>query len=123
MRRLLDAGISAALGIAAAAVGLSTRWWQLSALVPPAPSQVACALAGFCDRLLVAAPGTDPAVGRILGLTLGAALGFGAGLLLGHSRRLRRWLTPYLVLSQVTPKLALAPLFIVWFGFGTCRRW
>ena len=49
---------------------------------------------------------------------MGAALGFGCGLLLGQSRRLRRWLTPYLVLSQVTPKLALAPLFIVWFGFG-----
>ena len=120
MRRLLDAGISAALGVVLLLLWeLSTRWWQLSALVLPAPSQVARALwQGFATGYWWPHLGqTLLSVG--LGLTLGAALGFGAGLLLGHSRRLRRWLTPYLVLSQVTPKLALAPLFIVWFGFGT----
>lgn len=120
MKRLLDAGISAALGLALLlAWELSTRWWQLSALVLPAPSQIARSLSqgfqtGYWWPHLAQ---TLLSVG--LGLALGAALGFGSGLLLGQSRRLRRWLTPYLVLSQVTPKLALAPLFIVWFGFGT----
>jgi NitT/TauT family transport system permease protein len=38
--------------------------------------------------------------------------------LLGESAVLRRLLMPYVVTSQVVPKLALAPLFIVWFGFG-----
>lgn len=120
MKRLLDAGISVALGLGLLLLWeLSTGWWQLSALVLPAPSQIARALGqgfttGYWWPHLAQ---TLLSVG--LGLGLGAALGFGCGLLLGQSRRLRRWLTPYLVLSQVTPKLALAPLFIVWFGFGT----
>lgn len=119
MKRLFDAGISIALGLSLLLLWeLSTGWWQLSALVLPAPSQIARALwqgfqTGYWWPHLAQ---TLLSVG--LGLGLGAALGFGCGLLLGQSRRLRRWLTPYLVLSQVTPKLALAPLFIVWFGFG-----
>ena len=119
MKRLLDAGISIALGLGLLlAWELSTGWWQLSALVLPAPSQIARALGqGFATGYWWPhLAQTLLSVG--LGLALGAALGFGCGLLLGQSRRLRRWLTPYLVLSQVTPKLALAPLFIVWFGFG-----
>ena len=119
MKRLFDAGISLLLGLGLLlAWELSTRWWQLSALVLPAPSQVGRALwQGFATGYWWPHLGqTLASVG--LGLVLGAALGFGSGLLLGQSRRLRRWLTPYLVLSQVTPKLALAPLFIVWFGFG-----
>jgi NitT/TauT family transport system permease protein len=54
----------------------------------------------------------------VLGLLLGASMGFVGGVLLGESTRLRGVLMPYVVISQVVPKLALAPLFIVWFGFG-----
>ena len=54
-----------------------------------------------------------------LGWLLGAGAGFGAGVALAGSARLRRWMTPWLVISQVTPKLALGPLFVLWFGFGT----
>jgi NitT/TauT family transport system permease protein len=55
----------------------------------------------------------------VLGLLLGASIGFVGGALLAESNRLRKLLMPYVVASQVVPKLALAPLFIVWFGFGT----
>ncbi len=37
---------------------------------------------------------------------------------MAESTRLRGLLMPYVVVSQVIPKLALMPLFIVWFGFG-----
>ena len=76
MRRLLDAGISAALGVALLLLWeLSTRWWQLSALVLPAPSQVARALwQGFATGYWWPHLGqTLLSVG--LGLTLVAALG------------------------------------------------
>ena len=53
-----------------------------------------------------------------LGVLAGCALGFAAGVLLGEQPLLRRLLMPYVVASQVVPKLALAPLFVLWFGFG-----
>jgi NitT/TauT family transport system permease protein len=52
----------------------------------------------------------------------GILLGFGAGLIFGvlitHSRVLAKVLHPLLIASQVFPKEALAPLFLVFFGFG-----
>ena len=53
-----------------------------------------------------------------LGLFIGCSIGFLSGLVLGESKFLRNLLWPYILASQVIPKLALGPLFIVWFGFG-----
>ncbi len=115
-----DLLVSLALGLLAL-LGweLATQAWGLSALVLPAPSRIAQALAqGFATGYWWPHIG-QTVLGVALGLLAGSALGFGSGLLLGTHPRLRRWLTPYLVVSQLTPKLALAPLFILWFGFGT----
>lgn len=54
----------------------------------------------------------------LLGLATGCVIGFACGIALGESAILRRVLYPYIIASQVIPKLALAPLFIIWFGFG-----
>jgi NitT/TauT family transport system permease protein len=35
-----------------------------------------------------------------------------------HSRKLETVFEPFLIISQVIPKVALAPLFIIWFGHG-----
>ena len=90
-----------------------------SPLVLPAPSVVAQSLVqGLASGYLwphIAATLTEV----VLGLALGASMGFAIGVLLGEAPRWRAVLMPYLVASQVVPKLALAPLFIVWFGFGT----
>ena len=120
MRRLSDTLASVLLGSSALLVWeAATRLWGLSALVLPAPSQIGQALVrGLASGYWWPHIG-QTLLGMSLGLTAGALLGFGSGLLLGTHARLRRWLTPYLVVSQLTPKLALAPLFILWFGFGT----
>ncbi len=97
----------------------AARGLALSALVLPPPSKVAAALwRGLRSGFLW------PHIGQTctelaLGLAIGGALGFVGGLLLGEVAPLRRLLMPYVVTTQVVPKLALAPLFIVWFGFGT----
>lgn len=92
---------------------------QTSALVLPAPSAVGRSLwqglsSGYLWPHIV-----TTLTEVILGLLLGATMGFVGGVVLGESERWRAVLMPYVVISQVVPKLALAPLFIVWFGFGT----
>ena len=57
-------------------------------------------------------------VEMVAGLVLGGVVGFGSGIVLAEVEPLRRVLWPYIIASQVIPKLALGPLFIVWFGFG-----
>jgi NitT/TauT family transport system permease protein len=54
----------------------------------------------------------------VLGFLLGGVLGVGCGALLGQSRRAYNILMPYLVTTQAIPKFALAPIFVLWFGFG-----
>lgn len=97
---------------------LFSRLSNMSALVLPAPSAVVHALwsgvkTGYYWPHLVQT-GTE----LVLGLTIGCVVGFLCGVVMGESEFLRSLLFPYVIVSQVVPKLALAPLFIVWFGFG-----
>jgi NitT/TauT family transport system permease protein len=50
--------------------------------------------------------------------TLSVLIGFVLGLGLALSKALRNLVEPLLVMSQGVPKIALAPLFLAWFGFG-----
>ena len=54
----------------------------------------------------------------VLGFLAGSCIGVGIGTLIAHSEIAGRVLGPYLVASQAMPKLALAPIFVLWFGFG-----
>jgi putative hydroxymethylpyrimidine transport system permease protein len=57
-----------------------------------------------------------------LGLLAGTGLGVAAALLVASSETMRRWLLPLLVLSQVLPVFAIAPLLVVWFGYGLASK-
>lgn len=54
----------------------------------------------------------------LLGLLLGCVLGGGTALLLASVRPVRRWLMPVLVVSQAIPVFAIAPLLVLWLGYG-----
>ena len=57
---------------------------------------------------------TEILVGFSLAIVIGATL----GVMLGSSRLLDQVAAPFIIGSQVTPKVALMPLFILWLGFG-----
>ena len=52
------------------------------------------------------------------GFFIGAVLGAGLGIWLGVARVATRLLNPYLNALNALPKVALAPLFVLWFGLG-----
>lgn len=95
------------------------RALHFSALVLPPPSSVLVTLWQGLRTGYLGPHIAQTLTELLLGLLAGCAIGFGSGVLMAESALLRRTLMPYVVTSQVVPKLALAPLFIVWFGFGT----
>lgn len=54
----------------------------------------------------------------VVGFVLAALTGFLLGALLSYSRLARQVSYPYILGFQVTPKVALTPIFIIWLGFG-----
>lgn len=58
----------------------------------------------------------------LLGLFLGVTSGMTAALLLMISKPLRWWLLPILIISQAIPTFAIAPLFVIWFGYGILSK-
>jgi len=54
----------------------------------------------------------------IIGFTVGAACGIAAALLMHLSRPIKAGLAPMLIMTQNIPTIVLAPLLVVWFGFG-----
>jgi NitT/TauT family transport system permease protein len=53
----------------------------------------------------------------IVGFFLGSVLGMGIGYLLGMSPRAEVVLSPYILALQIAPKVAFAPLFVMWLGY------
>jgi ABC-type nitrate/sulfonate/bicarbonate transport system permease component len=54
----------------------------------------------------------------LLGFALSLTVGFALAVLVDSSRHLRRALMPVLVATQTLPIIAIAPLMVLWFGFG-----
>ena len=61
-------------------------------------------------------------VETVIGFALASIVGIVLGTLLLLSRRARQALHPHILTFQLIPKVALAPLFIVWFGVGPTSR-
>ena len=57
------------------------------------------------------------AMETIVGFVLGSLLGLVIGFILGVSPRAETVLSPYILALQIAPKVAFAPLFVMWLGF------
>lgn len=86
----------------------------------PGPGAVALALAETWPELIGHAGITVTEI--LLGLLLGALLGCVSALVIASYRPARRWLLPVLVVSQAIPVFALAPLLVLWLGYGLISK-
>ena len=98
------------------------QWRRLPPLVLPLPTAVARALVhNLLDGFLW--PHLWVTLSEIvLGFVGGSALGVGLGSLVALAPLAQRVLNPYIIASQAMPKLALAPLFVIWCGFGIAPK-
>ncbi len=91
-------------------------WADVSPLVLPAPSDVARGL--WVNRGALAGHAGATLGVAALGFSLSVGFAFVTSVALQFSPWLRRGLFPLLVASQTVPIVALAPLMVLWFGFG-----
>lgn len=92
------------------------RFGPVDDFILPAPSEIAQAL--WEDRGLLWSNLLVTAQEVGLGLLVALVLGFVLAVALHFSRTLRRGVYPLLVASQAVPIVIVAPLLVVWFGFG-----
>ncbi|MBC7576051.1 MAG: ABC transporter permease [Tardiphaga sp.] len=95
---------------------LSIRVFHIPAYQIPAPGDVVKVLWTDWPELLSQTWPTTYAT--IAGFLLSALFGVPVAMLIAGSRTVESYVYPLLVFSQSIPKVAIAPLLVVWFGFG-----
>lgn len=93
----------------------SRTGWMPSYILPP-PSEVLKALFIDSNDLWVGFKST--VVSSLTGWALSAIVGILVSMLMSLSGFLKRALLPYAVFFQTVPIIALAPVLVIWFGFG-----
>ncbi|WP_328989365.1 ABC transporter permease [Kribbella sp. NBC_01245] len=103
-------------------VGLVVIWWFVTAqeyvaayLVPP-PADVLDVL--ITERADLARHTWVTTYETLLGFILAAVIGIAMAVLIVYSKTLEKSLYPIILFAQVIPKIAIAPILVVWFGFG-----
>ncbi len=120
-------GVVARAWRAAVVIGGLALAWEFAvhalALPPyllPSPRAVVATLVERHDFLLRHAGVTLAEIA--LGLLLGCLAGVAAGAALAASPAARRWLLPLVVASQAIPVFAIAPLLVLWLGYGMASK-
>lgn len=100
---------------------LYTRFYEVPDFLLPSPTSVWNALVEAAkgqlfDHLLYTVSIL------VSGYAVGVILGVVSGLILAKSARIERWLSGPILFLQTAPKIALAPLFVIWFGLGITSK-
>jgi NitT/TauT family transport system permease protein len=99
---------------------LAVRLLGVPPYLVPRPGAVVTRIAD--DAALLARHGAITFAESVGGFLLSVALGVPLGMVLVGSRLLERAVMPLLVLSQSFPKIAIAPLIVIWFGLGVLPK-
>jgi NitT/TauT family transport system permease protein len=98
------------------------RVFAIPAFILPAPTSIFVALyrgiasSLYLDHVWITLTET------LLGFALGTLLAFALGIAVALSRRIEYFLYPFIVMFQAMPKVALAPLIIIWCGLGLTSK-
>ena len=108
------------IGISLAMLALwefAVRELGIRSIILPPPSEIGQAIIARHDLLLTH---LWPSLYlTVLGFALSVVGGVLVAILITYSTIMRKGFYPVIIVSQVIPKIAIAPLFIVWFGTGT----
>ncbi len=96
-------------------------WWSgVPPYLLPGPGRVVATW--FSHAGLIANHALVTIAEILIGLALGTLLGGASALCLAYFRPARPWLMPLLVISQAIPVFALAPLLVLWLGYGMASK-
>jgi len=98
------------------------RIGEVPIYVVPPPSAIARSLVRGLSSGLYIQHGFVTLSQAMMGFASAAIAGMVIGSFIAQSRFVERTLYPYLIAIQTTPKVAIAPLFIIWFGFGMTSK-
>jgi len=92
----------------------------LSRSVFPAPTDIIRSVPQTVAPLLEYLPQTLHAAG--VGFAISTALAFAVAMLMDRFALIARALKPMIVITQAVPTFAIAPMFVIWFGFGVTPK-
>ncbi|HWE22840.1 MAG TPA: ABC transporter permease [Myxococcales bacterium] len=123
MRPIRDAALRLVLLASSLALWeAAVRALRVPAFVLPPPSEIGLALYRGAASGIYLRHLWITLTETLLGFALGSAVAFVLGTALAASRRVEYFLYPYIVMFQSMPKVALAPLVLVWFGLGLTSK-
>ena len=100
----------------------AVRLFDIPAYIVPAPSKVFVALYRGIASMLYIRHLWITLIETLLGFVVGSVVALVLGTLIALSRRCEYFLYPFILMFQAMPKVALAPLIIIWFGLGLTSK-
>lgn len=102
---------------------VSVIWFKVAPYILPPPGRVLAALwfgldVPFDSKVGFYLPLVSTLVNAAIGFLIGVVLGIAFGSLMAEFRAAETVLMPYAFALQTLPKVAIAPLIVIWFGFG-----
>ncbi len=101
---------------------LVVRLLDLPALVLPPPSKIVFSLLSDIASGQLIGDTVTTGLEVLGGFVLGAGAGFLLGCVIGRFPILQKTVYPYIIAFQAVPKVAIAPLIVIWFGFGPSSK-